>query len=148
LHVTNAERLAKESPEFVSLMGQLDIVREHKASFVGRFDTPQFLSEFTDVVISHQWENPLNYLYLEVCWQGYAFVHNAHLCSDLGYYYPGHDVQAGRAALLRAMQTHDNQWEDYRQRQRKLIARHLPTDPALVARYDDLLGHLREVPPI
>jgi hypothetical protein len=148
LHVTNSERLAKESPEFVSLMSQLDIVREHKASFVGRFDTPHFLSEFTDVVISHQWENPLNYLYLEVCWQGYAFIHNAHLCSDLGYYYPGNDVQAGKAALLRAMQTHDNQWEDYRQQQRKLIGRFLPTDPVLVARYDDLLGHLREVPPI
>jgi hypothetical protein len=48
LHVTNADRLANESAEFVALMNQLDIVRSHKASFVGRFDTPQFLAEMTD----------------------------------------------------------------------------------------------------
>jgi hypothetical protein len=66
LHVTNSERLANNSKEFVSLMLQLDIVQNNKAAFVGRFDTPLFLAEMTDIVVSHQWENALNYFYFDV----------------------------------------------------------------------------------
>ena len=101
-HVTNALHLAHDSPEFVMLMNYLDIVRAGKASFVGRFDTPLFLAELTDIVVSHQWSNPLNYFYFDVCWQGYPLVHNASLAPDLGYYYPDNDVQQGADALLRA----------------------------------------------
>jgi hypothetical protein len=83
LQVTNAERIARESLEFITLMNQLDLVRQHKAVFLGRHETPVFLAQNTDIVISHQWENPLNYFYLETCWQGYPLVHNAHLCANL-----------------------------------------------------------------
>jgi hypothetical protein len=148
LHVTNAERLATNSPEFVAVMNQLDIVRNHKAAFVGRFDTPQFLADFTDVMISHQWENALNYFYLEVCWQGYPLVHNAALCEDLGYYYPDNDVPAGSRMLLRALEQHDAHWLEYRDRQREQIARFLPTNREVSSRYDDLLGRLIEQPVI
>jgi hypothetical protein len=146
LHVTNAERLAKDSKEFTAVMTQLDIVQAHKASFVGRFETPQFLAEMTDVVISHQWENALNYFYLEVCWQGFPIVHNAHLCRELGYYYPGHDVEAGASQLLHAMQAHDPGWENYRDRQRSLISRFLPNNPNVVVQYDELLRRIMEQP--
>ena len=148
LHVTNAERLAKNSPDFVAIMSQLDIVRQHKAAFVGRYETPQFLSEMTDVMISHQWENPLNYFYLEVCWQGYPLVHNSDLCQDLGYYYAQNDVQAGCRQLLRAIADHDDQWESYRERQRRLIARYLPANASVVAEYEDLLLLLMQQTPI
>lgn len=61
LQVTNAERMARESPEFIALMNHLDLVRQHKALFLGTHATPLFLASNTDIVISHQWENPLNY---------------------------------------------------------------------------------------
>lgn len=146
LHVTNAERFAKGSPEFVQLMMQLDIVRQHKASFVGRFDTPQFLAEMTDAVISHQWENALNYFYLEVCWQGYPLVHNAHLVRDLGYYYHEHDVDAGAHQLLHVLERHDENWQRYRDEQRARIARFLPSNESVIARYDELLHALLRQP--
>jgi len=148
LHVTNAERLAKQSQEFVAIMTQLDIVNGHKASFIGRHDTPQFLAEMTDVVISHQWENPLNYFYLEVCWQGYPLVHNAQLVRELGYHYPGHDVEAGALRLLHALQDHDANWESYRDEQRRLIDRFLPSNAQVTARYDELLHGLFQQPVI
>lgn len=148
LHVTNADRIAKDSKEFVALMNQLDLVRNHKAAFVGRYDTPQFLAEMTDVVVSHQWENALNYFYLEVCWQGYPLVHNADLCRDLGYHYPGNDVIAGRDRLLEAAARHDDSWEEYRARQRQAIGRYLPIDPQVRATYSQLLRDLRSAPPI
>ena len=142
LHVTNAQRLADQSKEFVAVMSQLDIVKAGKASFVGRHDTPRFLAEMTDVVIAHQWENALNYFYLEVCWQGFPLVHNAHLCRELGYYYPGHNIEAGASQLLHAMQAHDEQCDSYRNRQRELIARFLPSNPEVVSRYEALLADL------
>lgn len=142
LQVTNAERIAKESLEFITLMNQLDIVRTHKAVFLGRHDTPQFLAEHTDIVISHQMENPLNYFYLDVCWQGYPLVHNASLCPDLGYYYEGNEVQDGARRVLEIIDGHDAQHAAYRERQRQLIGRYLPDDPQLVARYAGLLDGL------
>lgn len=144
LHVTNAEHFATKSAEFIALMQQLDLVRQHKISFVGRYETPQFLAEFTDVMVSHQWENALNYFYLEVCWQGYPLVHNAELCADLGYYYPANDVPQGAMTLIDAIEHHDEDWQTYRQRQRKAIARFLPDDPALVAGYEALLAELMQ----
>ena len=109
LRVTNAEHIATQSPEFIVLMNQLDIVRQHKAIFLGRHDTPQFLAEQTDIVISHQMENPLNYFYLEVCWQGFPLIHNAHLCPDLGYYYPDNRADLGAERVLEAIAGHDAQ---------------------------------------
>jgi len=65
-------------------------------------------------VISHQLENPLNYFYLEVCWQGYPLIHNASLCSDLGYYYAGNDAEEGARRLIEVIQTHDAHASWYR----------------------------------
>lgn len=146
LHVTNSEHLAKNSKEFIVLMNQLDIVRNHKARFLGNYPTPQFLSEMTDIVISHQWENALNYFYLEVCWQGYPLIHNAHLVFDLGYYYPGNDVQAGCAQLLQAIAHHDENALGYRAKQRETVARFLPDNPLVIQRYDALLTRLMGSP--
>ncbi|NHH84373.1 DUF2827 domain-containing protein [Burkholderia gladioli] len=141
-HVTNSDRLANESPEFVMLMNYLEIVRAGKASFVGRFDTPLFLADLTDVVVSHQWSNPLNYFYFDVCWQGYPLVHNASLAQDLGYYYPDNDVQQGADALLRALHTHDDGWQAYILRQREILRRYTSANLALVAEYYTLLANL------
>jgi len=147
LHVCNAEPLVREAPEFVGLMRELDIVRDRRASFVGAYMTPWFLAEHTDVVISHQWGLPLNYMYLEACWQGYPLVHNAKLCADLGYYYPANDLAAATDALVRVLETHDDQWTDYRLVQRNRIARFLASDPALIADYDALLDDLMAAEP-
>lgn len=144
-HVTNAERLANTSAEFVMLMNYLEIVRAGKASFVGRFDTPEFLAELTDIVVSHQWENALNYFYFEVCWQGYPLIHNASLAPDLGYYYRDNDVQQGADQLLRALTAHDQDWSGYVRRQREILRRYTPDNPALIAEYDTLLARLTGV---
>lgn len=142
LQVTNAEHFARENMDFIALMNQLDIVREQKAVFLGRYETPQFLAEHTDVVVSHQWENPLNYFYLEVCWQGYPLVHNATLCPELGYFYPGNDVAAGAARLLEVLSDHDAASQTYRQEQRQKIGRFLVDCQDVTKEYTALLDGL------
>ncbi len=147
MHVTNADQLVWDDREFAGLAKHLDIVKNHKVSFVGRFNTPDFLAEHTDIVISHQWGLALNYMYLEVCWQGYPLVHNAHLCAELGYYYPENDIKVGARQLVSVLMRHDEAWEAYREAQRRLIGRFLCDNPELVASYDGLLFNLlREAP--
>ena len=146
LQVTNALNLAEKNMDFIALMNQLDIVRQHKAVFLGRYDTPQFLSENTDIVISHQWENPLNYMYLETCWQGYPLVHNASLCPDIGYYYQDNDVSQGAEQLLKVLAEHDAGYDAYRRQQRQLIERYLPAHTAVTEQYTQLLQALMSKP--
>jgi hypothetical protein len=146
LRVTNAEHIATQSPEFIALMNQLDIVRQHKAVFLGRYDTPSFLAEHTDIVISHQLENPLNYFYLEVCWQGFPLIHNAHLCPDLGYFYPENRADLGAKLVLEAIRQHDADADAYRAKQRGKISRYLPGDETLVRTYTQLLESLMARP--
>ena len=145
LQVTNSERIAKESHEFIAIMNNMDIVRNHKAVFLGRQETPRFLSEMTDIVISHQWENALNYFYLEVAWQGFPLVHNAEMCREIGYYYPHNDVQAGCSRLIYVMEHHDADISGYTKNQRELIRRFLPDSIELVKNYDMLLQNLIKV---
>jgi hypothetical protein len=142
VHVTNAELLARHSPEFIGIAQHLDLVKQGKVSFVGRYDTPQFLCEHTDIVISHQWGLALNYFYFDVCWNGYALVHNAHLCRELGYYYEGNDIEEGARKLVHVIRHHDDQWAAYRSKQRKVIVRFLATNPELIASYDALVAGL------
>lgn len=142
LHVANAEGIARGSTEFISLMHCMDLVKAGKASFIGRVTTPYFLAEHTDIMISHQWGLPLNYIYLECCWQGYPLVHNAEIVSDLGYYYPENDLEAGARHVLDIADRHDSTWQDYTARQRALIARFQADNPALIRAYDDLLFEL------
>ncbi|RGE42381.1 DUF2827 domain-containing protein [Comamonas testosteroni] len=146
LQVTNVLGLAEKNMDFIALMNQLDIVRQHKAVFLGRYDTPQFLAQNTDVVVSHQWENPLNYVYLETCWQGYPLVHNASLCPDLGYYYTDHNVSEGAAQLLKVFAEHDQVANAYRLRQRELISRYLPGHAAMTQHYVQLLNEVVSKP--
>lgn len=146
LQITNAETLATQNMDFIALMNQLDIVRQHKAVFLGRHDTPEFLSNHTDLVISHQWANPLNYFYLECAWQGYPLVHNAYLCRDLGYFYNANDTQQGCAQVLHAMDSHSENYTAYRERQRKLITRYLPGQAQVTATYTHLLDALFQSP--
>lgn len=140
LHVCNAQTWAESNHDFQQLMNLLDIVRAHKASFVGRFDTADFLAHHTDIVISHQWDNPLNYFYFDVAWLGYPLIHNAHLCPELGYYYPDNDVAVAVGQLLNAIDHHDDDAAGYLTRQRRLIAeRYTVQNPSLIAQYDELL---------
>lgn len=113
--MTNA-RIATESMEFITLMNQLDIVRNYKAVFLGRHDTPTFLAS-TDGDLPPVGE-PAQLLLPGSVLAGLPLIHNAHLVPELGYYYAGNDVQARTARLREAIATHDAHAADYRATQR------------------------------
>jgi len=141
IKITNTHKI-KTNGEFVHLMNKLDIVKEHKATFEDRFPTAWFLSEHTDIVLSHQWENPLNYAYLDAVYMHYPLVHNAHLFKDAGYYYEGFNIDEGREQLIYAMTEHDNHIEEYEEKSKKIIHKYNSDNPDVVKKYDILIKNL------
>jgi hypothetical protein len=141
--VTNASVL-RDSKEFIGVVKHLDLVRDHKVYFEDRFITPDFLSNHTDIVVSHQWENPLNYAYLEAAWLGYPLIHNADFIKDIGWHYDGFDVEAGASRLIDALlqnRAGDTEWENA---QRFAVQRYRAADGKIAAVYDELLDSLME----
>jgi 2-polyprenyl-3-methyl-5-hydroxy-6-metoxy-1,4-benzoquinol methylase len=139
--VTNTQKI-RLYKEFIFLMTQLDLQKDGKITFENRFPMAWFLSEHTDIVLAHQWENALNYAYLDAIYMGYPLVHNAHLCKDCGYYYNEFDIDEGREQLLYAMTEHDNHLEEYEEKSKKVLERFSSDNMKVVKKYDVLIENL------
>jgi hypothetical protein len=111
----------KDHPTFVHFARSLDIVNHGLASFEGRFPMYEYMANFGDCVVSHQWENAQNYIYYEALYGGYPLVHNSPLLKDYGYYYPEFDTQEGGRTLLRAFEEHDANLGAYDSRSKVLL---------------------------
>jgi hypothetical protein len=111
----------KDHPTFVHFARSLDVVNHGLASFEGRFPMYEYMANFGDCVVSHQWENAQNYIYYEALYGGYPLVHNSPLLKDYGYYYPEFDTQEGGRTLLRAFEEHDANLAAYDSRSKVLL---------------------------
>jgi len=140
-YITNSDNI-KTNPLFIDLMQQFDIVKNGIATFENRFRMPYFLDTYTDIVLAHQWENPLNYAYLEALYLEYPLVHNASMIKDAGYYYEGFDVKTGKQQLIRALTEHDRNADVYNRRSKRVIERYLPTNSNSIETYDKMIDNL------
>jgi hypothetical protein len=132
----------KEHPTLLYLANSLDLVRDHRALFEGRHDIAGFMAMHGDAIVSHQWGNDQNYLYLDALYGNYPLIHNSPWLKDAGYYYPDFDAQEGGRQLLRAAREHDAGLEEYRQRAQHLIASVNPFAQANLDAYAERLTHL------
>ncbi|MFK0380047.1 DUF2827 domain-containing protein [Pandoraea sp. NPDC090278] len=132
LSVVNTSSV-REHPTFLYFANRLDLVQHHKAAFADRVDLPSLLAQHTDAVISHQWENPQNYLYYDTLYGGYPLIHNSTMLGDAGYFYPAFDAAAGATALHEAWCHHDARHEDYNARSRAVLHNVSIANPANVA---------------
>ena len=134
------------SAEFIKFAGSLDLLDEGKIAFEGRYKTPFFLSKSVDVVISHQWSNELNFLYLDVLHARYPLVHNSPFFKECGYYYPEHDVEAGARALELALTTHDDNVKEYNAKADACIYKYHTRNPRNTAGFEALIRQLVQQP--
>jgi hypothetical protein len=141
LSVTNGMNLLKNH-EFTGHMKYLDIFKQKKLFMESRYNTPYFLAEHTDIVLSHQWGNPLNYAYLDALYFGYPLVHNAEMIQDMGYYYQDFNIQQGAEALKQAIMEHDVNATEYNEKNAELLKRYRADNPTLIEQYDKLLDNL------
>lgn len=144
VYVTNAMHL-KEHLTFKHMASQLDIFKTRKASCEGRFNTPYFLAQHCDIMVSHQWECALNYAYYDAMYGGYPLVHNADLLPrGVGYRYEGFDCQDGARAILEAVDRHDARIDQYRAQSNAFLATVHATAPRNVEAHERALAELCE----
>lgn len=104
-----------------------------------RFPSFYVMDKHADLCLSWQWENNLNYLYLDLAFYGYPILHNANLCTDIGYYYDGFNIEEASEQIQYIIKNH-NKDVDYIDRNRNIISRYLPSNKDLQQQYDMLLN--------
>lgn len=110
--ITNTQVVGKHAG-FTTFANKLSMVRDKVASLEARYAMGEFLTHNVDVMVVHQWENALNYLYWDVLYGGYPLVHNSPALRNTGYFYEGFGIKAGADALIRAMTEHDQHFDSY-----------------------------------
>lgn len=124
---------------------QFDLFHDGKLSIEGRYNALQFIEIYADIVVSHQWENNLNYLYLDMAWMGWPIVHNGSLCKDVGYYYEGFNYKMGSDQLNDVLLNHDDRVTQYIEDNRRVIQRYLPNNSELLVNYEKMIENLYDV---
>lgn len=143
IYIGSGKKLLKNK-YYMSMIKHFDVMHTDKLKYVGRYPVSTFLSSETDIVISHQWENPLNYAYLDALYYGYPLVHNAEMIKDAGYYYSDFNISDGVDQLKLALNEHDNNLEEYTKKNKSALNRYLSTNKKLVDTYKKLLDNLFE----
>ena len=143
--VTNSVQFI-ENPAFKSFALALSSAHARNAadtgsvmSFEPRAPTSQHMAAWSDAVVTHQWENYLNYLYYDVLYGGYPLIHNSRALSEFGYLYETFDAEDGARALAAAYNDHDRYLASYAQQNLKLFKALNPKNPKLQAAHERLL---------
>ncbi len=127
-------------PHFVELVASLDLFRAGKLFAEGRFPISDVLQRHIDVVIVHQWENDLNYLYWDVLWSGHPLIHNSPSIEGAGYAYASFDPADGGRVLVDALARHRGRAAAARAEALEFLRRFSIDSPDVRARHEDLLA--------
>lgn len=145
-NIVSASRLM-ESKYWKGIIGKLKLLEDPKNSKISvhhRYPVHSLLAKLTDVVISHQWDNPLNYAYLDVMYLQYPLVHNAPMIQDAGYYYPEFNVKEGAKQLAQVFDSHNQNIDAYNERNEEVLTRYTVYNDDMLETYSKLLDNLME----
>ena len=146
-HVVSAQRLFK-NPFWKEFVGGLDIAKlnnkdsEPILQVQHRWPVHYILAKWSDIVISHQWENPLNYAYLDCLYLQFPLIHNADFIKDAGYYYPDFEIGKGADLLNHVMKNHDANIDAYNEKSEEVLTRYTILNEDLVLTYSKLIDNL------
>jgi len=145
MYVASGKKLL-ENGYYKSMITTLDLISDDpknpKVQFTSRYPVCHYLAETTEVVVSHQWENPLNYSYLDVMFMGYPLIHNADMIKDAGYYYPDFNIEEAANQLEWVLKHHDENREEYAEKNKKVIKRYTIENKKMVNLYKQLIENL------
>jgi len=144
VYIFGAEKL-KGNPTFIDFIRKLELHKKRKISFEGRWHTPFVMHKgFADVIISHQWQNHLNYLQLEAMYTNRPCVHNNPRLAEYGSFYNEFDVTEGALQLQNALETHNENFEEISEMNRERLWRFSPINKKNVQGYSELIEELMD----
>ena len=141
LMLTNSNKLSSNK-NFMSIIRTLDLFKDKKISSESRYQTAYITTQYMDIVVCHQLMNPLNYLYMDLAYMGYPVLHNAYMCKDVGYYYEGSDTIGASKQLNWILENHDNNLEEYNEKNKKVLQRYSSNNTDIIKTYDKLIYNL------
>jgi hypothetical protein len=104
----------------------------------------QFDDVFThpDVLLSHHWNNGLNYLSLEALYHNIPLVHNSEFFQEVGYFYPDFDVHQGAEALEDALLNHKANFVNHKSKNQEFLKQFSIYNPKVQQQYQQLLTEI------
>ena len=108
---------------FIRLILQLDIYQKRK-NFLkahNRYNFVDSVRSFGSIIISHQLENDLNYLYFDALYLNLPLIHNSLRLKNFGYYYPHNDVEIASEQINEIINNHEKNISEYDVKTKKLI---------------------------
>ncbi|SUP43593.1 DUF2827 family protein [Veillonella criceti] len=136
----------KDVSGFHNFIGYTRLVKDNVMTVESRHLMPYFLSRYTDIVLSYQWQLGLNYAYYEALYGNYPLVHNSELLRDagVGFYYSGFDAYKGAEVLLDVINHYDASFETHATKNKAFLETLSPYNADVVASHRSLLQKLFE----
>jgi len=134
--------VVKNKPDMIDFAKNLDINKNKKCFFEGRYPVVWTLTEHTDILLSHQNQNELNYLYLDAAWLGFPVVHNSPMMKELGWYYSENNVDEATEKIKYIAENFDaldHPDEKYLKKSRDFASQYFPSNPKNVKGYEKLI---------
>jgi hypothetical protein len=131
----------KDSKRFIQIVKNTEIFKAGLVSADVRVPIVDVLNKYADIVVSWQWENNLNYLWLDIAWLGWPVVHNGSLCQDIGYYYEDFNISQAAEKIKYAIENH-NEDDVYLERNKKVIERYTHKNEKLKEQYKILVENV------
>ena len=112
-----------ENHYFMRIIMQLDIfkVRKDFLKVHNRFKFIDAIRLFGSLVISHQLENDLNYLYFDALYLDLPLVHNSNTLKKYGYFYPHNDIDVAIIKIKDVLESHNKNLINYKKRNKKMF---------------------------
>jgi hypothetical protein len=128
----------KETDHFREFAAALDIFRDAKLFAEARLPTVSALGRHIDAVVTHQWQNHLNYLYWDVLYSGRPLIHNVPTI-EAGYYYEAFDPADGGRAIVDAVKRHAAEAAQYRRHALEAVWQFHIDNPVVLLAHADLI---------
>ena len=135
----------KDKKSFLKFALDLHVNKAKKMFFEARYPITWALQKHSDIVLSHQQDCDLNYLYFDAAWLGFPVIHNAAMVPELGWYYPRFDDEKAVKHLHEVIRVFDRvpgYREEYLKNSREIISKFLPEHERNVKGYNDLIVKL------
>jgi len=138
-HILCANKLAKND-YFIKLLLQLDIFKrknflkiQNRALFIDA------IHQYGSILVSHQQDNALNYLYLEAFYLNIPLLHNSEEISNFGYYYPENDIDIALMELKKIIYLHNKNLSEYKKNCTNVLNKYSSRNKINKIKYKELI---------
>jgi hypothetical protein len=123
-------KLHKASSQITKHLNQNTILSQHKKRvfFDPRQKFPHILHRDNPIILSHQFYNELNYVYLESLYYNFPLIHNSPPFKSAGYYYNQFNIKEAELCVHTAIEKHNDEMNLQKNKGQELIDLYSPAN--------------------